>query len=69
MLKNLGHRSQVSPLVGIYLTSGCHVDDVKAIRSYDSWVHVSVVQEVSHNLQECREKTVLKRNNSRVLDC
>lgn len=50
MLKNLGHRSQISPLVGSYLTSSCHVDDIKAVRSYDSWVHVPIVQEVSNNL-------------------
>lgn len=51
VLKDLGHRSQVSPLVGVYLPTGCHVDDIKAVGSYDSWVHVPVVQEVAHNLE------------------
>lgn len=51
MLKDLGHCSQVPPLVRVYLTASCHVDDIKAVGSYDSWVHVPVVQEVPDNLQ------------------
>lgn len=51
MLKDLGHRSQVSPLVRIDLTTGRHVDDIKAVWSYDSWVHVPIVQEVPNNLE------------------
>lgn len=51
MLKDLGHCSQISSLVRIDLTTRCHVDDIKAIRSYDSWVHVPIVQKVSNNLE------------------
>ena len=51
VLKDLGHCPQVSPLVRIYLAASCHVDDVKAVWSYDSWVHVPIVQEVPDNLE------------------
>lgn len=64
MLKDLGHRSQVSPLVRVDLTTGCHVDNIKAIRSYDSWVHVPIVQEVSNNLSDGED--YFRRENSRV---
>ena len=56
VLKNFGHWSQVSPLVRIDLSTSCHVDDIKAIRSDNSWVHVPVVEEVAHNLEECTQK-------------
>ena len=56
MLQDLGHGPQVSPLVGIDLASGCHVDDIKAVRGDDGWVHVPVVQEVSNNLEGGRRR-------------
>jgi hypothetical protein len=64
VLKNLGHRPQVSPLVRVDLTSSCHVDDVKAIRSHDSWVHVPIVQEVSNNLGDAEEKRSFLREKT-----
>lgn len=54
MLQDLGHCTQVPPLVGVDLTAGGHVDDVEAVRGYDSRVHVPVVQEVPNDLQRCR---------------
>lgn len=61
MLQHLRNGSQVASLVNVKLASCWHVDDVKAIRCHDGWVHVAVVQKVSHNLiQKIGHKSSIK---------
>ena len=54
MLEHLGDGAQVPPLVSGQLTARRHLDDVKSIRCHDSGIHVTVVQQVAHNLKYTR---------------
>lgn len=52
VLEHLCHRPQVTTLLLVELPSRRHVDDVKAIRRHNGWVHEAIVQQVSYNLKK-----------------
>lgn len=51
VLQHLGHRAQVSALLGGQLTASRHLDDVEGVRRHNGRVHVAVIQKVPHNLK------------------
>lgn len=57
VLQHLGDRAQVPSLLGGQLAPRRHLNDVKGIRRHDGWVHVTVIQEVPHNLKSRNQMT------------